>query len=93
MAIKQAISTRPRGKLTLMPPNIISGTIGVALIAAWLAGLSCAAAQTEDVARRDLAVSANPEGEVTVLSTTDLEEVGELLSRLPDALSLGASQL
>jgi iron(III) transport system substrate-binding protein len=64
-----------------MPPNIISGTIGVALIAAWLAGLSCAAAQTEDVARRDLAVSANLEGEVTVLSTTDLEEVGELLSR------------
>jgi iron(III) transport system substrate-binding protein len=63
-----------------MLPNIISGTIVPALIAAWLACLSCAAAQTEEVARRDLVVSANQEGEVTVLSTTDLEEVDELLS-------------
>jgi len=63
-----------------MPPSIACNTIALLLIAAWLAWAPCAAAQTEDEAQRQLAAGASREGAVTVLSTTDLEEVGELLS-------------
>jgi iron(III) transport system substrate-binding protein len=63
-----------------MPPSIASSRIALSLIVAWLACLSGAAAQTDDEAQRQLAAGATREGAVTVLSTTDVEEVGELLS-------------
>ena len=52
----------------------------MSLTAVWVACLSGAAAQTDDEVQRQLAAGAIHEGAVTVLSTTDLEEVGELLS-------------
>ena len=62
-----------------MPPSIGHSSI-TSLISIWLVSLPCAAAQTEDEAQRQLAARATREGAITVLSTTDLEEVGGLLS-------------
>jgi iron(III) transport system substrate-binding protein len=61
-----------------MLPIITSGTIALSLIL--LACLPGAAAQPEEEVQRQLAEGAVHEGAVTVLSTTDLEEVGDLLS-------------
>jgi iron(III) transport system substrate-binding protein len=67
------------GKRHPMLPRIAYSRIGLLLIAGSLACLPGADAQTED-AQQQLAAGASREGVVTVLSTTDLEEVGELLS-------------
>ena len=63
-----------------MPASIARNAIALSLIAVWLACLTGVAAQTEDEVQRGLATAAAHEGAVMVLSTTDLDEVGELLS-------------
>lgn len=63
-----------------MPSRIARTAVVVSLVGAWLACLAAATAQNEDELARQLAAGAAREGVVTVLSTTDLEEVGELLS-------------
>ena len=63
-----------------MPLSIARTRIAFSLLAACLAHLPGAAAQTEQDLHQRLAAVAAREGAVTVLSTTDREEVGELLS-------------
>ena len=63
-----------------MPPTIASSRFALSVIAALLAWAPGAAAQTDEEVQRQIAASAIHEGAVRVLSTTDLEEVGELLS-------------
>lgn len=63
-----------------MPPTFAHAVFAVSLIVVGLAGPLGAAAQTTEEMARELAAGAVDEGTLTVLSTTDLEEVSGLLS-------------